>query len=114
MAESSNYYDVGVQQSVTMGLTVGVDSYYKQATNLIDEGQFGAPIILTPFNYAHGQVYGVEFTGNYSSRPFPGLRQLRLPARHRQGHRVTGSSISARMIWPTSPPTTSTSTTNSR
>jgi outer membrane receptor protein involved in Fe transport len=45
---------------------VGVDSYYKQATNLIDEGQFGAPIILTPFNYAHGQVYGVEFTANYS------------------------------------------------
>ena len=42
-----------------------MDSYYKQATDLIDEGQFGAPIILTPFNYAHGQVYGVEFTGNY-------------------------------------------------
>jgi outer membrane receptor protein involved in Fe transport len=64
--ESSNYYDVGVQQKVSEELTVGVDSYYKQATNLIDEGQFGAPIILTPFNYAHGQVYGVEFTGNYS------------------------------------------------
>ena len=47
-------------------LTVGVDSYYKQATDLIDEGQFGAPIILTPFNYADGQVYGVEFTANYS------------------------------------------------
>jgi len=65
-AEKSNYYDVGVQQKVTNELTVGVDSYYKQATNLVDEGQFGAPIILTPFNYAHGQVYGVEFTGNYS------------------------------------------------
>src|SRR6185437_7767288 len=47
-------------------VTVGVDSYYKQATDLIDEGQFGAPIILTPFNYAHGQVYGVEFTAQYN------------------------------------------------
>lgn len=64
--ERSNYYDVGVQQKLTRELTVGVDSYYKQATDLIDEGQFGAPIILTPFNYRDGQVYGVEFTGNYS------------------------------------------------
>jgi outer membrane receptor protein involved in Fe transport len=65
-AERSNYYDVGVQQKLSNELTVGVDSYYKQATDLIDEGQFGAPIILTPFNYADGQVYGVEFTANYS------------------------------------------------
>jgi outer membrane receptor protein involved in Fe transport len=65
-AERSNYYDVGVQQEISKELTVGVDSYYKQSTDLIDEGQFGAPIILTPFNYAHGQVYGVEFTVNYS------------------------------------------------
>jgi outer membrane receptor for ferrienterochelin and colicins len=65
-AEKSNYYDVGAQQKLTNELTVGVDGYYKQATDLIDEGQFGAPIILTPFNYAHGQVYGVEFTANYS------------------------------------------------
>lgn len=65
-AERSNYYDVGVQQEISKELTVGVDSYYKQATDLIDEGQFGAPIILTPFNYADGQVYGVEFTANYT------------------------------------------------
>jgi outer membrane receptor protein involved in Fe transport len=69
-AERSNYYDIGVQQSVTKTLTVGVDSYYKQAIHLIDEGQFGAPIILTPFNYRHGQVYGVEFTGNYTAGHF--------------------------------------------
>jgi outer membrane receptor protein involved in Fe transport len=75
-AESSNYYDVGVEQTLTQALTVGVDSYYKQATNLIDEGQFGAPIILTPFNYAHGQVYGVEFTGNYTQGHFQAYANL--------------------------------------
>ncbi len=64
-AERSNYYDLGVEQTVAKGFTVGVDSYFKQATDLVDEGQFGAPIILTPFNYAHGQVYGVELTGSY-------------------------------------------------
>ncbi len=64
-AERSNYYDLGLEQVLTKEITVGVDSYYKQASNLIDEGQFGAPIILFPFNYRHGQVYGVEFTGSY-------------------------------------------------
>ncbi len=69
-AERSNYYDLGLEQKLSSELTVGVDSYYKQATHLIDEGQFGAPIILTPFNYRYGQVYGVEFTGNYAIRNF--------------------------------------------
>jgi outer membrane receptor for ferrienterochelin and colicins len=68
--ERSNYYDLGIEQTLTKALTVGVDSYYKQATDLIDEGQFGAPIILTPFNYRYGQVYGVEFTANYAIHNF--------------------------------------------
>jgi len=75
-AERSNYYDVGVQQKLTNELTVGVDGYYKQSIHLIDEGQFGAPIILTPFNYRHGQVYGVEFTGNYTAGHFEGYGNL--------------------------------------
>jgi outer membrane receptor for ferrienterochelin and colicin len=65
-AEQANYYDIGVQQKITRELTLGLDSYYKQSHNLIDEGQFGAPIILTPFNYAQGKQYGAEFTGNYA------------------------------------------------
>ena len=75
-AERSNYYDFGVEQTITKGFTVGVDSYYKQATDLIDEGQFGAPIILTPFNYAHGQVYGVELTGSYHVGGFSAYANL--------------------------------------
>ena len=75
-AEKSNYYDLGLEQKLSNALTVGVDSYYKQATNLIDEGQFGAPIILTPFNYRYGQVYGVEFTGNYTVRHFQAYGNL--------------------------------------
>jgi hypothetical protein len=41
-AERSNYFDVGISQIVVPGLTLGVDGYYKQSKNLIDEGQFGA------------------------------------------------------------------------
>ena len=64
-AERSHYFDIGAAQVVIPGLTVGVDTYYKRSTNLIDEGQFGAPIILTPFNYAHGINRGAELTVSY-------------------------------------------------
>jgi outer membrane receptor protein involved in Fe transport len=69
-AERSNYFDAGITQVIVPGLTVGVDAYYKQATNLIDEGQFGAPIILSAFNYAKGQVTGATFTGSYDRGPW--------------------------------------------
>ncbi len=69
-AERSNYFDVGISQIIVPGLTVGVDAYYKISNNLIDEGQFGAPIILTAFNYAHGRQEGVEFTASYDRGPW--------------------------------------------
>ena len=74
--ERSNYYDLGIEQTFSKSFTAGIDSYYKQSTDLIDEGQFGAPIILTPFNYRYGQVYGVEFTGNYSRGHFQAYGNL--------------------------------------
>jgi outer membrane receptor for ferrienterochelin and colicins len=77
-AEQANYYDVGVQQKFSPRLTVGVDSYYKQSHNLIDEGQFGAPIILTPFNYAQGKQYGAEFTVNYTDKALAAYANLAL------------------------------------
>jgi outer membrane receptor for ferrienterochelin and colicins len=70
LAEHANYYDLGVQQKITHEFTVGVDTYYKQSVNLIDEGQFGAPIILTPFNYRYGKQYGVEVPLNYTTHTF--------------------------------------------
>ncbi len=70
LAEEANYYDIGVQQKFTPQLTVGLDTYYKQSHNLIDEGQFGAPIILTPFNYSYGKQYGAEITANYTQEGF--------------------------------------------
>jgi outer membrane receptor for ferrienterochelin and colicins len=76
LAEQANYYDIGIQQRFNDGFTTGVDAYYKQSVNLIDEGQFGAPIILTPFNYRHGQQYGAEFTGSYTRGRFAGYLNL--------------------------------------
>jgi len=70
LPERSNYFDVGADHVFAPGLKFGVDAYYKLAHDLIDEGQFGAPIILSVFNYAKANVYGAEFTGSYNSGPW--------------------------------------------
>ena len=62
--------DVGVEQKLGSGLTVGVDSYYKRSRHLVDEGQFGAPIILTAFNYDTAHNMGVELTTSYKAGDF--------------------------------------------
>jgi hypothetical protein len=69
-AERSHYFDVGVNEIIVPGLTIGLDGYYKLAINLIDEGQFGAPIILSAFNYAKAYVAGAEFTVSYDQGPW--------------------------------------------
>jgi hypothetical protein len=55
-----------VTQQIIPGLNVGIDSYYKKAADLIDEGQFGPALIFETFNYAKGRVYGVEQTSSYT------------------------------------------------
>jgi outer membrane receptor for ferrienterochelin and colicin len=52
------------------GLKIGIDAYYKYSRNLLDEGQFGAPVILTPFNYHVGYNKGIELTTTYDHGPF--------------------------------------------
>jgi len=69
-AERQNYYDVGVQQKLAEGLSLTLDGYYRRSHNLIDEGQFGAPIILTPFNYRLGTIKGVEANLTYEMGPW--------------------------------------------
>ena len=65
LPERSNYFDVGAEHVFLPGLKLGVDGYVKLARDLIDEGQFGAPIILSVFNFARANVLGIEFTGSY-------------------------------------------------
>jgi outer membrane receptor protein involved in Fe transport len=64
--ERAHYFDVGAMQQIARGLNLGIDSYYKMATDLLDEGQFGAALVFSPFNYAKGRVYGVETTLSYN------------------------------------------------
>ena len=74
LPERSNYYDIGVDQIVLPGLLVGLDAYYKDAVDMIDDGQFGQAVVLTQFNYARGYSEGGEVKLKYTmatSAPMP-------------------------------------------
>jgi outer membrane receptor protein involved in Fe transport len=64
-AERADYFDAGITQQIIPGLKVGLDAYYKKSEHLLDDGQFGAPVFNTPFNYKWGYNYGVELSASY-------------------------------------------------
>ncbi|MGA8950507.1 MAG: TonB-dependent receptor [Xanthobacteraceae bacterium] len=68
--ERAHYFDAGIDQTVLPGLTMGLDAYYKLARDMIDDGQFGAAVVLTQFNYARGYSEGGEFKLKYSNGNF--------------------------------------------
>jgi outer membrane receptor protein involved in Fe transport len=65
--ERSHYFSASISQQVTSRLTIGANAWYKQATDMLDLGQFGRALVFTPFNYQDGRTYGVEFTGQWRS-----------------------------------------------
>ena len=75
-AERANYIDGGIVQEIVPGFRVGLDAYYKQASYQLDEGQFGAPVYLTPFNYRTAYTSGVELTTSGAVGGFTGYGNL--------------------------------------
>ncbi|MGA9422244.1 MAG: TonB-dependent receptor, partial [Rhodanobacteraceae bacterium] len=65
LSERSHYFDIGVSQKLGDSLTLGLDAYYRKVHDLLDEGQFGAALIFSPFNYDQGRIKGLEFTSSY-------------------------------------------------
>ncbi len=53
--------------------------------------QFGAPVILTPFNYKYGRNSGVEFTANYQNGPFTAYANLAVSKA--QGRQIVSSQF---------------------
>jgi outer membrane receptor protein involved in Fe transport len=70
LPERSHYFDIGMDQRLLPGLTFGLDAYYKIATDLIDDGQFGQAVVLTQFNWARGYSEGAEAKIKYQNGNF--------------------------------------------
>jgi outer membrane receptor protein involved in Fe transport len=68
--ERSNYYDIGISRQFSDPWQVSLDGFYKQAHNLVDLGQFGAPVIFAPFNYKQATVSGAELSTTYKQGGF--------------------------------------------
>jgi outer membrane receptor protein involved in Fe transport len=58
--ERASYFDLGIDQRLATGLSLGLDAYYKRSTDALDDGQFGQAVVLSEFNYAHGFSRGIE------------------------------------------------------
>lgn len=63
--ERSHYFDIGIDQKPIPDLSLGGDLFYKIATNLLDDGQFGQAAVLSQLNFARGYSEGIEFKAKY-------------------------------------------------
>jgi outer membrane receptor protein involved in Fe transport len=91
-AERTHYFDMGVSQKVGSNLTLTADAYYKKITNLIDEGQFGQALILSPFNYEQGYAKGLELSAVYNASHWGGF--LNFTVQKAQGKNIiSGQSL---------------------
>ena len=70
LPERSHYFDAGIVQRITPNLQVGIDAYYKIARDLLDDGQFGAALILNGFNYETAKNTGIELSATYKDGNF--------------------------------------------
>jgi outer membrane receptor protein involved in Fe transport len=75
-AERANYFDAGISQKIGKHLQVGLDGYYKESRNQLDDGLFGQTLILSAFNYDKGRIYGTELTGSYNNGGFSSYANL--------------------------------------
>jgi outer membrane receptor protein involved in Fe transport len=76
LPERSHYFDAGIVQRITPNLQVGIDAYYKIARDLLDDGQFGAALILNGFNYETAKNSGVELSATYKDGNFSAYGNL--------------------------------------
>ena len=74
--ERSHYFDAGVTQMILPGLQVGIEAYYKIATDLLDDGTFGPGLVVDAFNYEKGENVGVELSSSYTAGNFKAYGNL--------------------------------------
>jgi len=65
LPETDDYFDVGLGWTGG-GLTLGLDSYWRDARNLIVDGQFGPANLTRAFNYGTARIRGIELSSTYA------------------------------------------------
>ncbi|MEL4424154.1 hypothetical protein AAEH90_21665, partial [Shewanella algae] len=68
-AERDDYLDIGFSQKID-DLTLGVDAYWRRATNMLDETWSADGLLARSFNYGRGHGRGVEVSATWGEGPF--------------------------------------------
>ncbi len=76
LPERAHVWDIGMDQQVLPGFQVGVDTYYKRATDQINIGQFGQALVLSGQNYEKSENIGVELKALYREGNFRAYANL--------------------------------------
>ncbi len=80
-AETDDYFDIGVRRAFE-DISLGLDSYWRAASNLLDSGTFAGSPVAQSFNFRHGDVAGVELSANYADGPWTAWSNLSLSTVH--------------------------------
>lgn len=86
VAERTHYFDMGLSHQIAPGWSATVDAYYKKISNMLDEGQFGQALILSPFNYEKGHAKGLELSTVYDARTWGSF--LNITTQKAQGENI--------------------------
>ncbi|MES2072165.1 MAG: TonB-dependent receptor [Pseudomonadota bacterium] len=91
-SERTHYFDVGLSHKVNDRLTLTADAYYKKIRNMLDEGQFGQALILSPFNYDKGYAKGLELSAVYNDKSWGAFLNVTLQKAQAQNI-ISGQSL---------------------
>ena len=64
--ETDDYFDGGAEKKVG-GLTLGIDAYWREARNLLQERALGASRIERAYNFDRGHLRGIELTTTFQN-----------------------------------------------
>lgn len=89
LPEESDQMDAAFDWAVSPHVNVTVDAYRKTAKNLLDEGQFTAPLVTVPFNFAKGRSVGSDAQISWRDGAFS--TWLGVSVRRVRGERIVSS-----------------------
>ena len=75
-SERTNHFDIGLNHKFSKELNLGIDGYFKDVKNMLDEGQFGNALIYSQYNFQKAKIYGLEFTSDYKKENFNAYANL--------------------------------------
>jgi outer membrane receptor protein involved in Fe transport len=64
--ERDDDFDAGIIEQLTPSIRIGIDSFYYQIHQWLDEAQLGNSLIFAPLNYENARSWGVQLSNSYN------------------------------------------------